>query len=369
MEPLGIYIHIPFCRQKCPYCDFYSLPADALTQETYVQAVLQDLENYRERGLTADTLYFGGGTPSLLHTDLLKKLLDKVAEVFSLPEEISLEANPGTVDLPKLNTLRKIGFNRISFGMQSAVEEERKLLGRQHTLQDVKSAVLWAKEAGFSDISVDLMLGTPKQTLASIEESLSFLSTLPIDHTSAYLLKIEEGTAFARQEIIDLLPDEDTSCDIYLTVCSRFAEMGFSQYEISNFARSGKECRHNLKYWNRQPYLGFGPTAHSFFEGKRFFYSRDLADYIAFPGQHQLLEEADPDPLTEYFAMSFRLTRGISLRETEKLFHLPADVLLKTAAPFLQHHLMQQEGDRLFLTPEGFLLSNSIITEFLMLQE
>ena len=365
MEPIGIYIHVPFCGQKCPYCDFYSLPASEETKSSYVHALLSDLERYRNRGLIGDTLYLGGGTPSLLSVDQLAQLVDRVREIFSLSGEITLEANPGTVDFTQLKALRRAGFNRISFGMQSAVEQELSLLGRSHTPEQVKQVIFWAKEAGFDNVSVDLMLGIPLQTKESCLATLSFVERLQVQHVSAYLLKIEPRTPFYTKKIDRLLPDEDTVCDLYLLTCKTLEQMGLHQYEISNFSRPGKESRHNLKYWQGTPYLGFGPSAHSFDGRKRFFYSRSLSDYLAHPGEHAKIEEETVNPLEEYVLLGLRLTQGISLNFLKAQFHLEPERLLQWAKPYLQQNLMKVQEDRLFCTPEGFLLSNMIISSLL----
>lgn len=365
MEPYGIYIHVPFCGQKCPYCDFYSLSASEETKNSYIRALLSDLERYRNQGLTADTLYFGGGTPSLLSVGQLSQLVDKVREIFSLSGEITLEANPGTVKKEQLYALQKAGFNRISFGMQSAVKKELELLGRTHSPDEVSQAVDWAREAGFDNISVDLMLGIPLQTRESCQVTLSFAEHLGVDHISAYLLKVEERTRFNRKEIFDLLPDEDSVCDFYLLTCETLKKIGLFQYEISNFARPGRESKHNLKYWERVPYLGFGPSAHSFDGTKRFYYSRSLSDYLAHPGKHLLTEEERVDPLEEYVLLGLRLSKGISISYLENQFGIDPKPVLLWAKPYLSHNLIKICNNRLFCTPEGFLLSNTIIASLL----
>lgn len=365
MKPVGIYIHVPFCRQKCPYCDFYSLSSSEKIKTDYVNALITDLERFRLKGIVADTLYFGGGTPTLLSAKQLSQLLQYTKEIFSLSGEITLEANPGTVDLSQLSALRQAGFNRISFGMQSAQQQELKLLGRSHTPAEVRQAVKWAKEAGFENISVDLMLGIPLQTKESCLSTLSFVEELKIQHVSAYLLKIENGTRFDSDEIRKLLPDEDTVCDLYLMTCSTLKKMGFHQYEISNFSLPGKESLHNLKYWQGDPYLGFGPSAHSFDGTKRVFYSRSISDYLASPGQHLLTEEENVDPLEEAILLGMRLTRGISPLELNQKFGIDPHKVFLWAKPYLDHGLMASENGRIFCTPEGFLLSNTLIVSLL----
>lgn len=364
MKPLGIYLHIPFCEKKCPYCDFYSLCADEEQKKQYIETVIAAMKEMPD-GIAADTLYLGGGTPVLVNPELLGRVVETAREKFSLSGEITLEANPCAVTLAKLSALREAGFNRISFGMQSAVEEELRCLGRRHSTEQVKQAVLWAKEAGFQNISVDMMLGIPNQTLQTVDKTLDFVDELGVQHVSAYLLKIEQGTRFDCDSVWNSLPDEDLSSDIYLHTCSRLEEMGFEQYEISNFARPGMESRHNLKYWQGEEYLGFGPSAHGFYQGKRYYFPRNLRDYIETGGKNLLLEEERVDLLEEAVLLGLRLKRGICLEELEERFSVCCDGVRKRVKNYLRYGYMEEKGGFLSLTPQGFLLSNRIIADIL----
>lgn len=361
-EPLGIYVHVPFCVRKCPYCDFYSVVGEEAAMDAYTDTLCKELCAAPEG--TADSLYFGGGTPVLLGAKRLIRLLQTVQEKFQLQGEITLEANPNAVNKQLLEQLCSAGFNRISFGMQSANAAELQALGRQHTAEQVRAAVLDAKAAGFDDISVDLMMGTPHQTVETLCQSISFLTALPLTHISAYLLKIEPGTAFHSQAVLDLLPDEDVVSDAYLAAVEWLEAAGFLQYEISNFAKPGRESKHNLKYWKRQPYLGFGPAASGFFDGKRYTHPRDLAKYLETGGQTAVLEEDRVDPLEEALLLGLRLTEGLSLQTLEQ-FGADLQQIKRLTKKYEQYGLLRQKEGYIQLTPSGFLVSNSILADFL----
>ena len=363
---LGLYIHIPFCRSKCPYCDFYSLAYNPETAGQYVQAVIRALRTAPATG-PVDTVYFGGGTPSLLGAKALCTLLEAADEALGLtPDaEITLEANPGTVDFNLLRDLQAGGFNRLSLGLQSADPVELAALGRQHTVNQAATAVNWAMQAGFDRLSLDLMLGTPGQTVQSAAASARFCAGLGVGHLSAYLLKIEPDTPFGRRPPV--CPDEDTLADSYLKVVEVMGELGFEQYEISNFAKPGQQCRHNLKYWLCEDYLGIGPAAHSMVDGRRFYFERDLQGFLSWPDPwaHRV-EDGPGGTLEERVMLALRLGRG--LKYEQLLEACPdADLTgLKTAAqPFAKAGLLISDDKGIRLTPQGFLLSNSIIAALL----
>ena len=281
MEPMGIYIHIPFCLSKCPYCDFYSIKYQEDTAEKYVQSVARALESSSVRGRKVNTVYFGGGTPVLLGEKLVY-LLDEVKKNFDVApdSEITLEANPAAMTLETLQKLHEGGFNRISIGVQSASDSELARLGRRHNFAQAVESVQLSQQAGFQNVSVDLMIGTPDQTKDSISSFISTFAGLSVQHISGYLLKIEKGTPFAKQHIEKICPDEDASVELYLHTVAEMEKHGFFQYEVSNFAKKGFESKHNLKYWRCQEYLGVGPAAHSFIDGKRFYFPRNLQDFV-----------------------------------------------------------------------------------------
>lgn len=384
----GIYIHVPFCLRKCPYCDFYSLPlprcessgeavlpeGNPLLPDQYTDALIRCMEGMPSCFPLppADSLYIGGGTPTLLGPHRLCRLVESALRVFGpslAGGEITLEANPGTVDFAQLRQLRQGGFNRISFGVQSAVESELEALGRMHSFSQAARAVEDAARAGFENISVDLMLGIPGQTAASALRSADACLELPIRHLSAYLLKVEEGTPFARQDIASRCPDEDLSADIYEVVSARLEAGGLRRYEISNFARPGWESRHNLKYWLSAPYLGLGPSAHSFAGGRRLFFPRDLEGFVSAADPLVLLREEESPEASgtpeEFLMLRLRLTQGVLVEELRQRYpRYDLDGLL-TRALELEPHGLCTVGERIALTGRGFLLSNSVIARLL----
>lgn len=357
----GIYLHIPFCAVKCPYCDFYSLPARPAVMDAYLAALLTEIGN-APNSLPAETIYFGGGTPVLFGAKRLSAVLERLRSRFavSVDAEITLEANPFSTPEKEYEAHRRAGFNRISFGVQSAVPAELKALGRLQGPEQVKTAVARAKAAGFDNLSADLMLGIPGQTEVSLKESVAFLSSLGLQHISAYLLKIEEGTPFAEKGVLSLCPDEDGQAALYLKAVSLLEKAGFYQYEISNFAKPGSESRHNLKYWRREEYLGFGPAAHSFYRGKRYAHPRDLEDYLRTGGGNAVLTDPCENPAEEELMLRLRLTDGadigaLSVSEEAKRR------IFAAALPLEKAGLLQIAGNRISLTPEGFLVSNAVI--------
>lgn len=367
--PSGIYIHIPFCRKKCPYCDFYSVVSDSDTIHKYVLSLVRNISSFESDNAIVDTVYFGGGTPSLVEPSDISLILDAVKRSFLLSEdpEITLEANPCTVDLDRLSAYRKAGINRISFGVQSANDNELSSLGRLHDFSLAEQAVLSAQTAGFSNISCDLMIGTPNQTLESLKASIRRLASLQIQHISAYMLKIEEGTAFDCDSVRRSVADDDTVSDMYLSMCRELESLDYNQYEISNFSLSGYESRHNLKYWHLDDYIGFGTAAHSLWKGKRFYVPSDLKKYLSEDIQPIVIEDDSPDPLEEYIMLSLRLAEGLSLSKVDELGG-NSQAVVKTAEQFISSGLARLSNGRLFFTPEGFLVSNEMILKIIMSQ-
>lgn len=370
-QPAGIYIHVPFCRRKCPYCDFYSLAYSDEAADTYTGALLRAMETQPFGEMAADTLYFGGGTPILLGPERLGRILDAARGAFSLgaEAEITLEANPAAAMAQELAALRKKGFNRISFGVQSLHDGELAALGRLHSAQEARRAILDAAAAGFENISADLMLAIPGQSEATMSASIAELASLPVNHISAYLLKVEEDTPFGRQKDALTLPDEDAAADLYLACVEGLAGQGFAQYEISNFAKDGAVSRHNLKYWQGEPYLGIGPAAHSFLVGRRFYFPRDLAAFLAAERPFTLTVDDGPGGgPEETLLLGLRLTEGVNLHDLP----LPPEDrarLIKEARRLEGGGLTTVAGTRISLTPRGFLLSNSVITALLQQRE
>ncbi len=363
---VGIYIHVPFCKRKCPYCSFYSVEYDEKIAEAYVSALKRNIEKYKGQAIFADTVYFGGGTPSLLSPLQIFSILQSVRKSFILaPEtEITMEANPSSVDFDKLCGYRNVGVNRISFGVQSACDSELSALGRLHDYEMAQTAVENAKNAGFDNISCDLMIGTPRQNMESLLKSAREIATLPINHISAYMLKIEEGTMFDCDWVRDNVADEDEVCDMYENLIHLLKTYGFEQYEISNFSKPDCQSRHNTKYWTGEEYLGFGASAHSYFNKKRYFVPPDVFDYITADFQEEIITEENPDRVEEYIMLSLRLTSGISFLKILELGGDPQKIYQK-AQIFENSDLVEISHEKIKLTPKGFLVSNSIIAHLL----
>ncbi len=367
MRPLGLYIHIPFCRSKCSYCDFYSLPHSEARMDDYVRALCAQLARYAPRAAehTVDTVYFGGGTPSCLGAERLCRLLECVLAHYRVtPDaEITLEANPDSArSVCALRSLRSAGFDRISLGMQSANEEELRLIGRIHTRRETVEAAESARAAGFDNLSLDLIYGLPRQTAARWRENLAAALALAPEHLSCYGLKVERGTPlYARRAEMDI-PDDELQAEEYLFCTAALEQAGYAQYEISNFARPGRESRHNLKYWTMQEYLGFGPGAHSDFGGRRFAFARDLDAFLA--GREMLSEDAAPsadERREERVMLALRTAQGLEL----SALGLPAEKAERVLAECAYHGLAVRNGTRWRLTPQGFLVSNALIVRVL----
>lgn len=364
---LSVYIHIPFCKSKCPYCDFYSaVPQEEAVLDAYVKAVRARLFSYGEKYGHRDvgTVYFGGGTPSVLGAERLCAMLAAVKEAFSVQPnaEITTECNPADVNEAFFQTLKNGGFNRISMGLQSANENELQILGRRHNAADVENAVAAARTAGIDNVSVDLMLALPGSTCETLRTSIDFCASLGADHISAYILKIEPGTPFAKRELC--LPDEDETADQYLFMVQRLGELGYSQYEISNFTRPGKESRHNLQYWRCGEYLGIGPAAHSFMKGRRFYFPRDLAGFL---DGNAPVDDGPGGSFSEFAMLALRLTEGLQRAVCAERFQNGDDLYdaVYRCAKRLPKPLITASEEKIALTAEGFLVSNAILAEIL----
>jgi len=378
--PLGIYIHVPFCRSKCQYCDFYSMSTkDDKLIDGYLDAVCDHIKEAGELapGYKVDTIYFGGGTPTFFGADGMAIILTTIRRNFDVDNnaEITFEANPDSVSDRLLHRLRAEGFNRVSLGIQSDDDEMLKKLGRPHTYAQAVAAYHKIRKAGFKNVSIDLMYGLPGQDLLDWQETLDNILRLLPEHISCYALKVEEGTPFWEYRDMLNLPDDDTQAEMYLTAVEALRSRGFRHYEISNFARKGMVSRHNMKYWTGGEYLGFGPAASSDFAGKRFTLKRDLQAYIAgIRDGGDIMEEMEEIPVRErageYLMLRLRTSLGIDGEEYEKLYLLPfaplEDVLEKQRRLF---HATQTDSGRWVLTPKGFLVSNDIITDLLIAQD
>ena len=359
----GIYIHIPFCRSKCPYCDFYSMKADNEMIQKYVSSLAEAVPRLSEKyGIDADTLYIGGGTPSLIGADNIMKIVS-AAKVFGNFDEVTVECNPSCVETDFFEKISASGVNRISLGLQSAVDSERRSLGRLAGIAEAEKCIRSAKDAGIENISLDVMLGIPSQTQKSFEETLDFCVSSGVAHISAYMLKLEENTFFYKNQNKLNLPDDDFTADMYLEMVEYLEKHGFHQYEISNFALDGYESRHNLKYWKGDEYLGIGPAAHSFIRDRRFYYPRDI-EYFMNGGEP--LDDGEGGGIGEYVMLGLRLTEGISYEKIAAAVSAEKLEEIKTQANFFEKSGFVKENDLGFcLTPTGFLISNTIIEKIL----
>ncbi len=365
-DNIGIYIHVPFCRSRCPYCDFYSFATDESSKKTYLSAILskikEESESYKRK---ADSLFLGGGTPSQLPAGDISRIVSAVKEKFLTDvAEITIECNPYDLSYDYLREIHMAGVNRISMGMQSANDNERRLLGRRSSRAGIASAIESARHAGFDNISLDIMLGIPNQTEESLMESLNFCVSMDIQHISAYILKIEENTYFA-QNIDKLnLPSDDEVADYYLLACEFLDSHFLKQYEISNFAKEGFKSRHNLKYWNCLEYLGIGPSAHSYIDGRRFYYEKDFDSFVN-DGLSPVFD-GEGGSFTEYAMLGLRLCEGISDEQTFARFgHKIPESLIKAAEKYIDKGFMSYEDGKLAMTRNGFLISNSILADIL----
>ena len=366
-ENIGLYVHIPFCIKKCNYCDFCSSSASEEQRKAYLCALENEMTEYKEQGISVDSIFFGGGTPSLLSADEFSGLCEAMHKSFKiLPgAEFTVEANPKTVTPEKLLAYKRAGVNRLSIGMQSIHENELKTLGRIHNHSEFIESYSMAKDAGINNINVDVMYGIPHQTKESFSKTLSELVKISPEHISCYGLIIEEGTPFFEAKDSLPLPTEDDECDMYYHASEVLSSSGYSHYEISNYAKPGYECRHNLKYWRDEEYLGLGLAAHSYYGGKRFSNSCRNDEYYADSRAKYRRKERDTvgKNAFEYAMLRLRLKEGVCHSEYERLFSSP---FAKGKQALLDEYekagLLITAGGRTALTEKGFYLSNTIIS-------
>ena len=371
--PLELYVHIPFCVRKCQYCDFLSGPSDEETKDRYIEALLKEI---RAAEHTEDyeivSVFIGGGTPSALKAEAIASIMRTLQEKFFFCEdaEVTIEANPGTVDPEKLTIYRNVGINRLSLGLQSTDAEELKLLGRIHSYEEFLKSYEWARKAGFSNINIDLMFAIPGQTGEAWRQHLYQVAELNPEHISAYSLIIEEGTPFAEQNLD--LPDEDTEYQMYEDTAEILERYGYRQYEISNYAKQGYMCRHNAGYWQRLEYLGFGLGASSLYGGMRFSNTHQMQEYLK--------ESRNPDQIRkdvtvlsrneqieEFMFLGLRMTEGISEKKFEenfdvRLMDIYGDILQKYEETGFMEHIETKWR----LTRKGIHVSNHILADFLL---
>lgn len=368
----GIYIHIPFCRSKCPYCDFYSLTKPVELQRVYVSALIDEIKTnsrfkniYDAKTKVFDTIYLGGGTPSVLSGEAIYNIITSLKENYNITEnaEITVECNPNSDIESLIPYFKKCGVNRISLGMQSSVDIERKKLGRRADKKRIFDIINVLKENNISNISLDIMLGIPEQTLDSLRDTLDFIKECNVTHVSAYILNIEENTPFFKLQNKLNLPDENTVCEFYEFTSHYLKNIGFNHYEISNFAKNGYESKHNTKYWLLEDYLGLGPSAHSFLNGKRYYFPNDINAFI--DGAPPIFDCEGGDK-EEYIMLHLRLKEGLNLNNLTTLYGENATKNIIKKAPLLKKQgLINFENNIISLTEKGFLLSNSIISELI----
>ncbi len=372
----GLYIHIPFCLKKCGYCDFYSLTR-LEQREDFVPALLTEIEILSDqfREMRFDTIFVGGGTPTVLDVWQLEAIWEKLHARFSIDPagEFSIEANPGTVDFDKLSALRRMGFNRLSLGVQSFFEEDLKFLGRIHSPADVQESYSAARKAGFRNINLDLMTAFPGLTPERFRKTLQTAGRLAPEHISCYTLIFEPGTLFYRRmERGDIRPlDDEQEARFYEMAQQELFRYGYEAYEISNFARGGEyRCQHNLKYWEHQPYLGLGPSAHSFVSPRRWWNVRSLSEYREKLEQGNLpvsgQEILDPETLEfEYIFLHLRLREGIDIADYRRRFRSDfVEKYREVLQPYFRQGILEQKENRLQLTPRGWLLADQVTASF-----
>lgn len=382
-KSLELYVHIPFCVRKCEYCDFLSAPAGADTQQEYVRNLLLEIEQKGVRctDYEVTTIFFGGGTPSILKAGWIADILDAIHRNFKVRKdaEITIECNPGTLTFEKLSIYKSAGINRISVGLQSASDAELRELGRIHTYEDFLRSYDLIRKKGFSNVNIDLMAALPGQTLKSYEQTLRRVLTLKPEHISAYSLIIEEGTPFYEKYEADellrekgekpqMLPSEETERLMYERTKKLLLAHGYERYEISNYARRGYACRHNIGYWRRENYLGFGLGSASLLENERFHNTTDFTDYLG--GDYLAYEQEKLDKksqMEEFMFLGLRMTEGISTECFRQTFGLTVELVY---GPVLEQQiadqLLRKEDGRIFLTERGLDVSNYVMAQFLL---
>ncbi|MBQ8496983.1 MAG: radical SAM family heme chaperone HemW [Clostridia bacterium] len=382
LEKLGIYIHIPFCVKKCAYCDFYSI-CDLSQIDAYVKALIEQIKSYRSerKHYLVETIYIGGGTPSLLSGAQMCEIIRAVYKTFKVSDdaEITMEANPGTLDTEKLAGYHNAGINRLSIGLQSADNAELAMLSRIHTKEDFESSFYLARLEGFENINIDLMYALPGQTRETLFRTIEYVTSLEPEHISFYGLTVEPETPFGQNpELLQKIPDDETQNALYLDAIEKLEHCGFLQYEVSNFAKPGFECKHNLNFWHGKEYLGFGPAAHSIFKGVHFSYAKEFLNFIAFPTDkdtlYQEFEKLDDDALEkQYVMLGFRLKGGIDVKEYNKRFGKDFDeIYFERIKPFLDRNAPEADEPYIIKTKtgyrfsrKGFLLSNELLRKIL----
>ena len=370
---LELYLHIPFCIKKCDYCDFLSGPSTRTGQESYIYALLREIKAVSAvEKRSVDTVFIGGGTPSVPECDVMEKLLQGLQENFhfSPNAEITIEANPGTLTSEKLALYRKYGINRISIGLQSPKDEELEVLGRIHNYRQFLESYQMARAAGFSNINVDMMFAIPGQSYEGWIENLRTVAELGPEHISAYSLIVEEGTHFSKRELE--LPDEDTEYRMYEDVAKVLGEYDYHQYEISNYAKENRECRHNEGYWQRKDYLGLGLGAASLIGNERFTNTTDMQEYLENSGVPERIRKdrevlTEKDEMAEFMFLGLRMTEGVSKAEFQEYFGNAVEKIYgEVLEKYKRQGMLAEKENRIFLTRAGIHVSNVVMADFLL---
>ena len=380
LRDMGLYVHIPFCKQKCMYCDFPAYQNLQDYYETYVYALVQEIdlwvsEHPESTSKAIDTIYFGGGTPTELSIQHLQMILDKIKNTFTITDDchMTIESNPGEVNLHYLTKLVKFGFNRISFGVQTFDDKALTMLHRNHNGEQAKQAVYDAKEAGFADINIDLIYGLPRQSLDDIKRNLAVVEELPINHISTYGLQVEVGTYLYHlvQKNLIFIPSESIDESMYDTMMAGLKELGFERYEISNFAKANSYSRHNLKYWHYIDYLGFGAGAHSFYDGVRRSNNRNVMPYIQSVDRY-IMPTIDTETITleraqeDFSFLALRTKWGLDEQKFEDKFGVSVHDLFGTALDDLvSKGLLEYQNGSYHLTAEGAKHGNYVFSQFI----
>lgn len=383
LKPLELYIHIPFCEKKCAYCDFLSMPTREEQKELYCEALIKEVHSYKDKfkEYEVKTIFFGGGTPSSVNPKHIKDILTNVYEVFAIKEpanlEITIECNPGTLTKEKLQCYKEAGINRISMGLQSTDNHELKLLGRIHTYEEFLHNYHLVKEVGFDNINIDLMSALPGQTVESYEKTLRRILALEPTHISAYSLIIEEGTPFFKQYGEDMpkegeLPSEEADREMYHLTKYLLQKHGYQRYEISNYAKPGYECQHNIGYWTDVEYIGMGLGASSYIEKTRYCNESQLESYIEMIQAEKDIKRdvravSEKENMEEMMFLGLRLTKGVSKEQFNQTFETTVEeVYGDVLKRFENEGLLEENDQRIRLTEEGLDVSNYIMSEFIL---
>ena len=369
-DKVGLYVHVPFCVRKCNYCDFCSFPVEKVDNRAqYIKALCREISSYKDKKIGIDSIFFGGGTPSLLEPQEFSLIVEEIKSSFAISDEceFTVECNPKTLTEQKLRVYSSLGVNRISLGLQSIHDNELKKLGRIHTFGDFLDSYELVRRCGFNNVNVDLMYGIPEQTADSFDKTVKKILELSPEHISVYGLILEDGTPFFEVKDTLPLPSEDEECDMYSAAATLLSDAGYIHYEISNYSKPGYECQHNLKYWKLREYIGVGAAAYSYFDSARFGNIDSISDYIDDKSRIAYYSRVGREELAyDYVMLGLRLGTGISLTEYKSLFGKDfREGREELISRFSSLGLLIESKERIFLTEKGFYLSNYLLTELI----